>query len=364
MQLRIHLFVLFGLVVGLFVPSALVEVSARDETVATVKVNCAHGETINTALKQHPNAQTLIIQIDGMCNENVVVTRDRVTLRGTDPSTDGVQAVENATQIDAAVWVRGTHQGSIENLRLTGGFDGLLASEVSSPSLRVINCRLEENTNYGAVMEASLLEVEDSTFSSNGFVSAGVFQASRLQCTRCTMSDPGGGVGPAVRSNIINFSASSLLLSDTTLNNGGINSFASSVSINDCTINGFGSTGASFVDGQSTVNLIRTQLTGQINLNGASNTVLLGVTQNPGTLPNLLDNAAFVRIGDASPSTSGPPSIPSNLRSFTLRDFSTGSLLQSSHVSGSLNCSSGANAFCANPANVSGTSNCALCPKP
>ena len=61
MQLRIHLLVLLGLVIGLFVPSALVEVSARDEMVAIVKVNCAHGETINTALKQHPNAVTLIL---------------------------------------------------------------------------------------------------------------------------------------------------------------------------------------------------------------------------------------------------------------------------------------------------------------
>src|SRR5207247_2633743 len=254
----------------------------------------------------------------------------RVTLRGTDPANDGIQAVANATQIDAALWVRGAHQGSVENLKLIGGFAGLLATEVSSPHLRMVNCRLEGNTNYGVALQASLLQVEDSIFTSNGFVNAGIFQASRFQCTRCTLSDPGGGVGPALRTNIIDFAGSSLLLSDTTLNNGAINSFASSMAVNDCTINGFGPTGASIVDGQSTVNIVRTHLSGPLILNGASNTVLLGVTQTPGITPNSLDNASFVRIGDASPPAGGPPSIPSDVRGFRLQNFSNGSLLQSS----------------------------------
>jgi hypothetical protein len=345
-------------------PSAFGGGTAAAQTTATVKVNCNHGERINTALGQHPNSESLIVEIQGMCSENVLVTRDRVTLRGTDPANDGIQAVANATQIDAALWVRSAHQGSVENLKLTGGFVGLLATEVSSPHLRMVNCRLEGNTNYGVALEASLLQAEDSILTSNGFVNAGIFQASRFRCTRCTLSDPGGGIGPAVRSNIIDFAGSSLILSDTTLNNGGISSFAASMTVNDCTINGFGPSGASIADGQSTVNLTRTQLSGPINLSGASNTVLLGVTQTAGNPPNSVDNASFVRIGDASPAVGGPPSIPSDLRGFTLRNFSNGSLLQSSHINGSVNCGSGANTFCANPANVSGTSNCALCPKP
>jgi hypothetical protein len=107
-----------------------------------------------------------LFEIEGMCTENVVVTRDRVTLRGTNPSTDGIQAVSNATDIDVALWVRSAHQVNIENLKLTGGFAGLMATEVSTPFLRVSDCRVEGN-NRGVVLEASLLLAEDTIFTAN-----------------------------------------------------------------------------------------------------------------------------------------------------------------------------------------------------
>jgi hypothetical protein len=91
---------------------------------------------------------------------------------------------------------------------------------------------------------------------------------------------------------------------------------------------------------------------------------LNGVTQTPGALRNGVNNSSFVGIADASPATGGPPSIASDVRGFNLNNFSNLSLFQTSQVSGNLNCSSGGNAFCAMPANVSGTSNCGLCPKP
>jgi hypothetical protein len=79
--------------------------------------------------------------------------------------------------------------------------------------------------------------------------------------------------------------------------------------------------------------------------------------------PNSLASSAFVRVSDASPVTGGPPSIPSSVVSFVLRDSSNLSVTQTSQVSGNLNCAAGANAFCINPGNVSGTSNCFSLPK-
>lgn len=207
--------------------------AAIAQTTATVNVDCSKGKSINKALDQHKNAQSLIVEIEGMRHENVVVTRDSVTLRGANPATDGIQAVANATQIDAALWVRGAHQVVDENLKLTGGFAGLLATEVSTPSLI-----------------------------------------------------------------------------------------------------------------------------------SSSNAVLLGVTHFRSETPNVVDANSFVRIADASPATGGPATIPSAVMGFSLTNFSSGSLVQTSQTNGNVTCGSGANAFCANPANMSGTSNCALCPKP
>lgn len=62
------------------------------------------------------------------------MTRDRVTLRGVDPEVDGISAAEDLGESDAALWVRGAQFVTVENLKLTGGFNGLVATEVSLPT--------------------------------------------------------------------------------------------------------------------------------------------------------------------------------------------------------------------------------------
>lgn len=340
---------------------ASVAISVNAQTSATVKVKCSSGQSINTALKQHPNAKSLIVEIEGMCSENVIVTRDNVTLRGTSPASDGIQAIASTTPTDVGLWVRGAHQVNIENLKLTGGFAGLLATEVSTTNLEIVNCRLEGNRAHGALLEYALIEAEDTVFASNGNVNAGVF-SSRLACTRCTFSDPLGNGALGTRRENVLAQRSTVLLFESELANGAINLLQTFLGITDSTISAH-APDASVFGSQSIFNLTRVQVTGPMRFNQSSNAVLLGVTQS-GSGPNVVDENAFVRIGNASPVTGGPPSIPSNVLGFVLRNFSNFSLTQTSQISGNLNCAAGGNAFCTTPANVSGTSNCALCPKP
>ena len=81
---------LFGL--GMFI-FCFGTVSAK-----TAKVDCFKGKSINAVLKAHKNVDELIIEIDGICDEDVLVQRDNVTLLGInldgsgDP-TDGIRAV-------------------------------------------------------------------------------------------------------------------------------------------------------------------------------------------------------------------------------------------------------------------------------
>jgi hypothetical protein len=243
----------------------------------------------------------------------------------------------------------------------------VLATDTHLTHLRLFNFRLEGNSAYGAQLQNSLMEATDTTFANNGNINAGVFGGSRLGCTRCTFADPQGS-GPlgTLRNNILAFTANRLVFTECTLTNGGIQSDDSLVLVTDSTITAFVPGGQSvWAFGASSVVLTRVQLSGSVNFSQGTNVQLLGVTQTASPTPfNLVDDNAFVRIGDASPAAGGPPSISSVMRSLTIRNFSNLSLLQTSEISGNLNCSIGANAFCTNPAKVSGASTCGLCPKP
>jgi hypothetical protein len=323
------------------------------------------GESINDALTKSPLARNLTIEITGVCTENVVVTRDHVTLHGTNPANDGIQADLNEEFTDVALWVRGAELVTVENLKLTGGFSGLLASNISLTNLQLTNCRLEGNSAYGTQIQNALVQADDTTFSTNGNINAGVFAGSRLQCTNCTIADPQGS-GPlgTTRVNVFTFTANRVLLTNCTLTNGGITSDDSLVLMTDSTITGLAPGGNTiFAFGSSAIALTRVTVNGSMQFNQGAHVQLLGVTQVT-TINNAMDDGAYVRIGDASPAAGGPPSIPSTLRGFIMRNFTKVSLLQTSHITGNFNCSQGADAFCTTPANISGTSNCGQCPKP
>ena len=345
-----------------FVPLTLV----KDKTSATVTVDCTKGETINAALTKNPGVRNLTVEITGMCIENVVVTRDHVTLHGTDPANDGIQAEFSDEISDVALWVRGAELVTVENLKLTGGFSGLLASNTGLTNTHLINCRLENNAAYGVQIENALVQADDTTFSTNGNVNAGIFAGSRLQCTNCTLADP-VGTGPlgTIRVNAFVFTANRLLLMKSTLTNGGITSDDSLVLVTDSTITGVPPVGANtiFAFGSSSIALTRVTVNGGMQFNQGANVQLLGVTQTS-TLNNQMDDSAYVRIGDASPAAGGPPSIPSIVKGFAIRNFARVTLLQTSRVTGNFVCSQGADAFCTTPTNISGTSNCGQCPKP
>lgn len=342
-------------------------VHSKDKPSLTVKVDCSKKESVGDALGQNQTAESLVVEVSGLCHENVVVRRDRVTLRGADPGVDGIEAVDNEDINDAVVWARGVHHLSIENLKLTGGFSGLLATEANVGSIVLNNCRLEGNAAYGAQLQTSLVEAHGTTFDTNGNINAALFGTSRLQCSDCTLADP-QGAGPlgTLRLNLLAFGGHALF-DHSALTNGGIqNTDAAFLSVTDSTVEGPAPNGQSLNTGGAVVSFVRVQVRGAMRFTQHSNGELLGVTQTPvaGGPTNVVEDDAFVRVGDAPPASGGPPSLPSSLRAFTLRNFANLSLLQTSQVVGNLSCGMGANAFCQTPTNVTGASTCGLCVKP
>ena len=116
----------------------------------TIKVDCSKGQSINKALED--KADELIIEISGMCEENVLVERHNVTLRGGDPAGDGIRAVDEGDD-DVALTIAGTLNVAVENLRLTGGERGLTVNNVIRGSVHVRNCNVEGNSRMGLKLE-------------------------------------------------------------------------------------------------------------------------------------------------------------------------------------------------------------------
>jgi hypothetical protein len=350
--------ILATLVVVLFPAS---QVTLSEKTSATAKVNCAKGDSINAALASDLKAHSLTIEITGMCRENVVVTRDRVTLRGTDPAQDGIQAVENTELTDAAVWVRTAALARIENLTLTGGFSGLLGTNANLPSIQLTNCRLSGNRNFGIQLENSLANAADTAFEgASSSIPAGIFLSSRLGCVRCTFTSAGS---TAVMTVINGFAQ---IGQQSAFSGGPIRGEGSTINIADSTM-ASSSPGVPAINAiSSSVILTRTEILGRMFFGQGTNTMLNGVTQTGiGMQPNEASFGSTVIIASAGQPTGGPPLIDTYLAHFTLSNFANLVLNQASTIDGDLICRTGSNAHCANPAgSVTGATNCGLCPKP
>lgn len=352
------LLAMFAMMAVLLFPAS--QTSFSEKTSATVRVDCAKGDSINAALSSDLKAQTLTVEITGMCRENVVVTRDRVTLRGTDPNRDGIQAVENTELTDATVWVRAAALFTVENLTLTGGFSGLLATNANLPFVQIRNCRLVGNNNFGIQLENSLANGADTNFESAApGIPAGVFFSSRLSCTRCGFKSP----GPQSVMTVINSFA---LINQSNFEGGPIRAEGSSISISDSTVASTmpGTPGMNATNGNS-VNLTRVDILGRMFFGQGTTANLLGVTQTGiGMQPNEASAGSNIIVGSAGQPTGGPPNINSTLANFNLTNFSNLVLQQGSIIEGDMICRSGGNAHCVNPENVTGVTNCGLCPKP
>ena len=138
----------------------------------TVRVYCGSwwSGSINKALETP--AEELAIEIHGMCTEDVVISRDNVTLLGADPESDGIQSEVEGK--GAALTVIGSRFVTVENLTLNGGF------KLPSASSAVLsNCL---TTGQTLVANFSNLILKQSTLSNRLYV-VDHSQAKVLQST-------------------------------------------------------------------------------------------------------------------------------------------------------------------------------------
>ncbi len=161
--------------------------AAAPKPLKVLNIDCAKGDSINHALDR--NETELIINIAGICTEDVVVRRDRVTLRGVDPAVDGIQAATVDDPYGAALYIRGARRVNVENLQLTGGkHAGLLIEDVRRSTI-LRNLRIEGNQEVGLVASNSLVVGFDLWITGNGIAGVGLSETAYLRCDDCTVAD-------------------------------------------------------------------------------------------------------------------------------------------------------------------------------
>ena len=360
--------------------------------VRTVKVDCFKGKSINKALKKHKKNE-VIIEIDGICTENVIVERGNVTLRGSDPATDGIRATSSD---DIVLTIRDVRGVTVENLKVTGGLDGIRLAD--SINVTVNNCLIEDNRRVGLLARATRnLNVIDTT-STGSDRAISVRLGTQLACRNCTLlcTDPDCGennriVGLVIqsRSTARVFDSTIIVISNQNLAEGVRMGSYATLDIDNSTLTA--SRNALRLGNYSRASMTGGTLNGSILLNQKSRAVLFGIEQTTlgsfenggGAAPNFITDGSQLRTvtcadigGIGGCNDDSPPPNFNIWKSTVLQNFSTARFNETDLEDISLNtfsnarfddstldnltCSAGSDAFCSAVTKTSST--CALCP--
>ena len=186
----------------------------KDESgVTTVVVNCKTGGSINEALKV--SANELVIEIRGMCRENVTVSRDWVTLRGGNSKKDGIESQLEDPFVGGlrpAVVAWKANRVVFENLTLRGGISSIGNLYYGPTDLpfaylygefyHVTNCVLEGGAVNVSVQDGYLALRDVTVRDSRTY---GIFShRGQVECLRCSVEIGAVSFGAGV--SLSNFS--------------------------------------------------------------------------------------------------------------------------------------------------------------
>ena len=289
-----------------------VTIAVKGQATKTVKVDCTKGKSINKALNANKFVFRLIIEIHGICYENVDISdRKRVTLIGDNRDEDGIHGVStdldgltrgNTIQIGRASGVR------LENLTISGGARHGISTSYSN-AIMVEDCIVVGNARIGlSIGRASSVFVIDSEIT--------------------------GGT----REGVLVDAFSRVELTDTFVKKG---DGRRSLSARD----------------HSTITMTGGELDESVSITRKSILHLFGVNQTAAMRSNFIDDNSQLRTDCTDPRDAAACVMAVNqtlLLDTSLRDFSNATFANSDI--GNLTCFTGSDAFCADS-----TSDCSSC---
>ena len=127
--------------------AALTMQSAAAKSAKPKTVDCTQGQSIQSVLDKATGP--VVIDVRGICQENVLIEGKTVTLRGLDPATDGIQGIPASPPPSATLVIRFA-EVTIENLSISNGpANGV---RVESSTVVLENCDLLGNVGAGLVV--------------------------------------------------------------------------------------------------------------------------------------------------------------------------------------------------------------------
>ncbi len=148
------------LIIGFFILSVGLVTGTAEAKKAkppkVVTVDCAAGDTIADALTKAKAGKPLIVDIFGVCTENVTITKDDVTLSGGGTGT-----------VDGQITIDGARRVVIDGLTVTGLGSGIEARANAAVTVR--NSMIVNNTIHGIdVRQGAFVLIDGNTIRLNG----------------------------------------------------------------------------------------------------------------------------------------------------------------------------------------------------
>jgi hypothetical protein len=154
----------------------------------TVAVDCTLGQKIQAAIDREDGP--LVVDVHGICEENVNIVRKNVTLRGVDPNTDGIDGAPSNPQF-AALRYRFVEFAEVQNLTIRNG--PTVGVNVAFSSVFFENSRVTGHGQSGFVIaQGTFIDASGTLISNNLGAGVNVQTASRFFCHGCDITNNGG----------------------------------------------------------------------------------------------------------------------------------------------------------------------------
>jgi parallel beta-helix repeat protein len=201
-------------------------------------VDCGAGDTIAKALTRGDEHKSLVIRIQGICNEQLLINRDDVTLlaaapgatvSGSDPATDVIRVTAARVTIDGLTvtggrnGITGLGAAGLVVRNATVQFTGRTGVSLAQSSNGLLDTSVvSNNARDGVAIDASQGAVVNSQVTGNGRMGVGVFSGGSARIGIDNTNNPGGNVISANASNGIHivFGSNALIAMNQIMGNG------------------------------------------------------------------------------------------------------------------------------------------------
>lgn len=317
-------------------------------TPKTVIVDCTKGDSLQKAIDSAQD--DTVIEVRGLCNENVQIHRKRLTLHGLDPATDGVRGTAPVPPAVAALHVWYSVGVHVENLSFSDTSPGGVGLAAGYSTVTAHNCRMAGSSSNGVrVSLSSVFSGTELTLADNGGAGLLAQRHSMAFCIGCRLENN------AVFAARANFGSLLSLLDSVVTGNRGIGAEVGSYADIDClteatafpcSLNVTRTAGFASLDstaaltGQFAGQVFATDR-GEIQFFGAQQTST-GIDQAGNPLPNVLEaHSNLVAAPDFVTGTQ-----QSQLKGHTqVSGFSRALLIDATTVNGTLACDSAGDAW-------------------